>query len=93
MIKLTLNNLIKDLDGKDTDLTIGKAMANILLMEKSDPLRSYTIATKLYSSNEIEFSVADFEWVKKAIIDHGCEFYQNSLVSGQLLLIFSEIKE
>jgi hypothetical protein len=90
---IELKNFIKGLDDKDTDLSVGKAIANIMLMDKSDPLRSYTMATKIYSSDNIEFSVADLQWIKKTISEHGSTVYGNSLVSGQLLLLLSEIKD
>ena len=51
------------------------------------------MAQKLYSNESIELTKTDFEWVKKAVINYGCEFYQNALVSGQLLLVLSDIKE
>ena len=93
-MKLQTTQKIKELDGQDSKmLSVGKAIANIVLMVKSDPLRSYLMATKLYQENEIELSKADYEWIKTAITEHGHEVYSNALVSGQLLLILSELKE
>ena len=91
---LNLKVSIKELDGKDSEtLTVGKALANIILMVKSDPLRSYLMAQKLYVDDTMELSKADYEWVKTAVTEHGKEVYGNNLVIGQLLLILSEIKE
>jgi hypothetical protein len=93
-MKLKTNIKIKELDGQESkDLTVGKAIANIILFVKSDPLRAYIMATKLYSEDEFELSKADYEWIKTAITEHGYEVYTNALVSGQLLLILSELKE
>jgi hypothetical protein len=91
---LNLKTSIKELDGKDSEtLTVGKALANIVLMIKSDPLRSYLMAQKLYVDNDMELSTADFEWIKTAVTEHGKEVYGNNLVIGQLLLILSELKD
>jgi hypothetical protein len=93
-MKLKTNIKIKELDGQESkDLTVGKAIANIILFVKTDPLRAYIMATKVYSEEEYEISMSDYEWIKTAIIDHGSEVYTNALVSGQLLLILSELKE
>ena len=91
---LKLKTPIKEIDGQDAkDLTVGKALSNMILMVKSDPLRAYLMAQKLYADEEIEVNKADFEWIKTAVIEHGREIYSNALVIGQLLVIFSELKE
>lgn len=93
-MKIQTKIKIKELSGEDTkDLTIGKALANIVLFVKSDPLRAYLMATKLYSEDEVELSKADCEWIKTAVTEHGYTVYSNALVSGQLLLLLSELKE
>ena len=92
-MKIKLNEFIKEMGGKDTELTIGKALANIVLMEKTDPLRAFVLAKDLYTLDEIELSKGDFEWVKKIVTEKGCEFYPNSLVAGQLLVMFSDLKK
>jgi len=93
-MKIQTKIKIKELDGTEsTDLTIGKALANIMLFVKTDPLRAYLMATKLYSEDEYEISLSDYEWIKQAIIQHSHEVYGNALVSGQLLLILSELKQ
>ena len=98
-MNINLKQNIKALDGEnaknqdETDLTVGQSLANIVLMIKSDPLRSWIMAQKLYKDETMELSKADFEWVKTAITEHGKEIYGNNLVIGQLLLLFSELKE
>jgi len=93
-MKLNTSAKIKELDGSlSKELTIGKALANIILFIKSDPLRSYLMATQLYSSDEFELSDADYTWVKTAVAEHGSEVYVNALVSGQILLALSELKD
>ena len=92
-MKIQTNVHIKELDNTEAALTIGKALANIILLSKNDPLRSYLMAQKLYSNESVELTKADFEWIKKTVTDHGCEFYQNALVSGQLLIALSDSKE
>lgn len=92
-MKIKLSQKIQELGGKEVDLTIGKAMANITLMDKGDPLRAYIMAQKLYSEDEIDLSKADFEWIKTTVKEHGNTFYPGALVSGQILSYFSELKE
>ena len=92
-MKINLNQKIKELDGKDTEnLTIGKAMANIILLNKKDPLRCYVLAQKLFTEDEFDLTKADQEFIKETIIEHGYTMYGNALVHGQLLLMLSELK-
>ena len=91
-MKLITNQKLKDLAGKELEVTVGKALSNIVLYTKKDPLRAYMMAQKLYSQDEIELDKVDMEWLKTAVTDHAREAFTNDLVGGQLLFIFSELK-
>lgn len=94
MMQLKTQEFIKDLANEDVkDVTVGKALSNIVLMIKSDPLRAYVMAQKLYSENVVELSLADFDWIKTAIKDHGREAYANALIPGQLLVLLSKLEK
>lgn len=92
-MKLKTNTKIKELNGEDSkELTVGKAIANIILFDKTDPLRAYVTATKYYKEDEVELSKVDYEYIKNNITENGKNIY-TSLVTGQILLILSELKE
>ena len=89
---IQLKEKIIDTDGKEVDLTVGKALSNFVLAIKSDPLRSYLLASKLATQDEIELEKADRTWVLDAVKDNK-DVYTNSLVAGFLLNKLSEVKE
>jgi hypothetical protein len=92
-MKINLKEKIKDIDGKEIDLTLGKALANFVLVVKSDPLRSYLLASKLATLDEIELEKADFTWIKDAVKENAMTIYSNALVAGQIINIFNDLKE
>lgn len=82
---------LKDLKGKDIDLTIGEAIGNILLAHKAGgKMKMYVLAQKMVKDGKVEVDDADFELIKGAI--EVTEAYVN-LVSGQLLVLLSELKK
>lgn len=70
-------------------LAFGEALANVLLVNKVDPLRALTLARIAYDSPETAhvFDASDVEFIKTAI-KAGQNGY-NSLVLGQLLEVFA----
>lgn len=83
---------IKDLDGGDTELTIGKALGNIILATKGDPLRSYLLAQNLVKGDVFNLPKSDLEFIKSAIKDNGQSVYGSALVAGQLLYMLSKFQ-
>lgn len=92
-MKINLKEQLKDLEDKDLGLTVSKALSTVILAEKTDPLRAYVLAAKIYKDEEIELNKSDFDFIKDAINKHGKEIYTSALVTGQLLMILSEFKE
>lgn len=94
MIKLKTNGSVMDLDNKPIpDLTVGKAIASMVLASKNDPLRAFLMATDLVKKDTVELSPADFDWIKTCVTNHGKDVYTNSLVPGQMLYLLSELKD
>lgn len=98
-MKLKLSTELKDLANKPLTsedgsiITLGKALALLVLAVKSDPLRHYLLAQKLFAQNEIELEKADFELCKDAATNKYTEVFGNALVAGQILSILAEVKE
>ena len=91
---LKLKTKLKNLEGKEIeDVDVGQTLANIVLQQKSDPMRSYILSGDLWKKDEIELSKADLEYIKTAVTEKGGEVYTNALVLGQLLVILSELKD
>jgi hypothetical protein len=90
---LKLGTQLKDLANNELeDFTVGKTLGNIVICVKSDPLRAYVMAQKLFTSDEIELSQADFEYIKTAVKEHGKDAYGNALIPGQLMIILGDFK-
>lgn len=87
-MKLHTKQFIKDLEGKDTELTIGKALATILIQSKGDTVKLFTLAQKANNDETLELDAADLETVKNAVKTTENTF--NALVTGQLLIELSK---
>lgn len=73
------------------DLTLGEAVSNILVTAKEGgKMKTFTLAQDFYSKDSVTLDKADFNLVKTTI--EKTEVY-NSLVSGQVLTILSDITE
>lgn len=85
---MNLKETLLDLDGKpikngEEDLTVGRALAEILVRAKStDPLRSYLLGRKLVESETLEPDKAEKEFIQNTI--RSFEGY-SVLIKGQLL--------
>lgn len=93
MYKIDLTKYITNFEGQNTDLQVGKAISSILLLSKTDPMRSYVMGQKFYTQKEIEISKADYEWIKSVITEKGPEAYTNIMVTGFLLILLADLKE
>lgn len=88
--KLNLEEVLVGLDTKalkdgETDLTIGKAIATILVMEQhsKDPLRSYLLARKITEgTKDLELDKAEADYIKDAVKETPAYI---TLVKGQIL--------
>ncbi len=73
--------------GEGQVLTVGEAVANILLgpQQKFGKMKAYVLATKFYNDKEVEVDDADVEALRDII--EKSEVYVSALVNGQLLKI------
>lgn len=75
-------------DGKE--ITLGMVLAEGLASsEAGGKMKSYTLASKLYSGVDVEVDAADMVLIKKAVEE--CKTY-NNLILGQALLMLEEAK-
>jgi len=95
-MKLNLDQVCVDLDGKPlihngSNLTFGKAFAEVLISSKSDDkLRSYTLAQLLNKGGEeIELNESDIQFLRETVKRN-----ENwaTLVLGQLELFLTKIQ-
>ncbi len=96
---LTLTTELKDLKGDPIktgepdaliSVTLGKALANIVLSIKGDPIRSYAMASDMFTKDEITLNKADLEWIRKGVTDFGTLVYNNALIPGQILMLLNQ---
>lgn len=81
----------KDIPTEDGALTVGKAVANILSStRKAGAMKLFVLAQKFYKDATVELDEADLKLVEAEI--EKTEVY-TTLVTGQLLLVFGELKE
>lgn len=89
-MKINTQQLLKDLDGKELEnVFLGKTLAQIIIREEGtkDPLRNYTLATKLNGAEgELELDKSELEFIKNSV--KTTKIF-NSLVSGQILSLLS----
>lgn len=90
-MKINTKNKLKDLAGKEIDLTVGEAIGEILAAsETGGKMKLFILAQKFYQSTEpIEVDKSDLELVKKTIEES--KTYK-PIVSGQLLVIIEDVK-
>lgn len=97
-MKIDLTQTIKQIDGTpykpadDKILTLGMAVANILVVQKStDPLKSYQM-TNEFLKDETDLKAEDLVFVKKVIKDNAmsesARYYPH--ISGQCLDILEK---
>lgn len=90
-MKIKTSDFIKNLADKNTELTIGKAIANILIGAKEGgKMKLFILAQKFYQDDEVEIDGADLSLIKKSI--ESAEVY-SVLVTGQLLLVLDSLKK
>lgn len=95
MSKINASQVIVNFEGQalknaDKDLTIGQALANILLSyTKGEKMRNFLLAKDFYKGGDIELNTADISLLKTAC--EACEIY-NNLVLGQILEIIESLK-
>lgn len=81
----------KNLQAEDGDLTLGKALSNILISTKEGgKMKLFLLGKKLYEAKNVEVDSADLALIKNAVIS--TEIY-TALVSGQCELLLEEVTE
>lgn len=79
---------LKDLKGKELELTAGDALGNILVSHKcGGKMKVFVLAQKFATQDSVDIDAADLALTKKAIEED--ESYL-PLVTGQLLIILGE---
>lgn len=86
-------NGVQIIDSMQEKLVIGKCLANLVLQNGKDSLRSYSLAEQLYKLPKIELNASDFELVRLSCEANGIAVYGNVMISGQILKILSDLKE
>jgi hypothetical protein len=97
MKKINLDTVLKMLDGTSVtqpngtgELTVGQALAYIVLGNKADTLRSYVLAQTLYKGGEMELNKSDLDYVTTSL--KTTQTYQ-PLVTGQIQVILNDTPE
>lgn len=86
-MKIKATDKLKGLDGKDIDLTVGQAIANMLVAgEEGGKMKLYILAQDLWQKENVELDKADIALVKSIV--ENTKVY-NVLVSGQILVILN----
>lgn len=90
-MKISLNYLIKDLDGKEiNEANAGKLVAQLLSsLNEGDAVKYMAWALTFHSGNEVELDKSDFTKLKEVI--SSCKTLTN-LVKAQLLESFIDFK-
>ncbi len=90
--KKILVNLVGEelIDDTKKPLSIGSAIAGILLGAKGPKLKMFNLATNFYSEPSVDLDDADTELVRAAI--ESCDSVSN-LITGQILSLMSRCKE
>ena len=84
-----LGEPLKEPSGQD--LTIGKAIGNILVSstKRSDPMQMYTLGIKFAQDDKVNLEAHEFKLVKENV--EQTETY-TILVTGQILLLLEELE-
>lgn len=94
-MKIQNTKVLVNLEGEalkvdKVDLTLGKALSNVLLQDKvAGKMKLFLLAKKLFEEKETEVDASDLGIINKAV--QTAEIY-NALVLGQVELLLSEIK-
>lgn len=79
------NIKLKDLADKEIDLTVGQAIANVLVSDDAGgKMKSFVLAKRFYSSESMDVDEADLSLVKSAIERNKS---YTPLITGQLLVL------
>ena len=79
---------LKSLDGNDLDLTLGQAIANVLVNEKQDdPLRAYALANDIYKAENLDLNASDTTYITDSV--KKSKIF-TALVTGQILKMLQE---
>jgi hypothetical protein len=91
MRKIITGDKLKDLSGKEIDLTVGTALSNILVSaEAGGKMKMFTLAQRLFNDKAVEVDEADFNLIKTSV--ESTKTY-TILAAGQLLVILENIKD
>lgn len=92
-MKIQTDEVILTLSGKpyqsdNEDVTVGKALANILALDQSGgKMKLNILARAFYEKPEVELDAADLALVKRAVED--TKLY-NNLINGHILTILEK---
>lgn len=91
-MKLNLNYDLKTLDGVEIpNSSVSKLIANLLSQDtKSEPLKKWELAKKLYAGEIVELDTTDFNMLKTFVEQSE---QMTVLAKGQILEIFMFLKE
>lgn len=95
-MKIKTNQVLVNLGGeplKDSEgeMTLGKALANIVISAKEGgKMKLFILGQKLFTEKELEVDSADLNLLKQAV--KNTEIY-TALVAGQVEMLLEEVKE
>lgn len=70
-IKLDTQNKLLDAQGKETNNTVGRLLAEVLWNSRTNQARSHLLAKKLQVGGTVDLLAEDVVFVKKAMSDLG----------------------
>lgn len=74
------------------EVTLGEVLANILLAaEEGGKMKLFLLAKKFHEGEEVEIDAADLALIKSVVARS--KIYSGALVTGQVELLLSEVKE
>ena len=82
-------------DGPETDMTVGKVLANIILVPQQQKdgfrtLKIYELAKKFYEKDELDLDRSDFIQVKERVENSTA---YSVMITGQILELFEEAND
>lgn len=88
---MDLKTKLKALNGEDLELTIGEAIATVLVNEKQDDsLRAYALAREVYDTDKKDFNTSDLDFIKNSL--RKTKIF-TALVAGQVLQLLEDNKK
>ena len=89
-MQINTKTKLKNVDGKELELTIGEAISNILVSaEEGGKMKLWILGQKFYNDKSVELDASDVDLVKSSI--DKTKIYK-VLVTGQLLVLIDELK-